>query len=49
MNLPVFAISIITDLGGSDEPEFITHEEVLKVANAAEQKMTIIIKELIAQ
>ena len=49
MNLPVFAISIITDLGGSDEPEFITHEEVLKVANAAEQKMTVIIKELIAQ
>ena len=49
MNLPVFAISIITDLGGSDEPEFITHEEVLKVANAAEQKMTIIIKELITQ
>ncbi|MBS1765726.1 MAG: purine-nucleoside phosphorylase [Bacteroidetes bacterium] len=49
MGLPVFAISIITDLGGSDIPELITHEEVLKVANAAEQKMTIIIKELIKQ
>jgi purine-nucleoside phosphorylase len=49
MNIPVFAISIITDLGGSDEPEVITHEEVLKVANAAEQKMTVIIKELIKE
>jgi purine-nucleoside phosphorylase len=49
MGLPVFAISIITDLGGSDEPEFITHDEVLKVANAAEQKMTVIIKELLKQ
>lgn len=49
MNMPVFAISIITDLGGSDEPEAITHEEVLKVANAAEQKMTVIIKELIKE
>ncbi len=49
MDMPVFAISIITDLGGSDEPEFITHEEVLKVANAAEQKMTVIIKELIKE
>lgn len=47
IGLPVFAISIITDLGGSDQPEVITHEEVLKVANAAEQKMTVIIKELI--
>ena len=47
MNLPVFAISIITDLGGSDHVEVITHEEVLKVANAAEIKMTVIIKELI--
>lgn len=47
MNLPVFAISIITDMGGSDDPEVITHEEVLKVANAAEQKMTALIKELI--
>lgn len=49
MNLPVFAISIITDLGGGDDLEVITHEEVLKVANEAEKKMTIIIKELIAK
>lgn len=49
MNLPVFAISIITDLGGGDDLEVITHEEVLKVANEAEKKMTVIIKELIAK
>jgi purine-nucleoside phosphorylase len=49
MNLPVFAISIITDLGGGDHLEVITHEEVLKVANEAEKKMTVIIKELIGK
>jgi purine-nucleoside phosphorylase len=47
MNLPCFAISIITDLGGSDEPEIITHEEVVKVANEAEARMTILISELL--
>jgi purine-nucleoside phosphorylase len=47
MNIPCFAISIITDLGGSDEPEVITHEEVLRVANEAEVKMTTLIIELL--
>lgn len=47
MNLPCFAISIITDLGGSDEPEYITHEEVVRVANEAEGRMTVLIKELL--
>jgi purine-nucleoside phosphorylase len=49
MNIPVFAISIITDMGGQEEVQIITHEEVLKVAQAAEVKMTALIKELIAQ
>lgn len=49
MNLPCFAISIITDVGGGDHVEVITHEEVLKVANAAEVKMTQLITELIAK
>jgi purine-nucleoside phosphorylase len=49
MDLPVFAISIITDMGGTDEVQVITHEEVLKVANAAEEKMTALIKELIVK
>lgn len=47
MDLPVFAISIITDMGGTEEVQIITHEEVLKVAIAAEEKMTALIKELL--
>jgi purine-nucleoside phosphorylase len=35
----VFAISVITDIGISDEPIKITHEEVLEAANAAAPKM----------
>ena len=46
-NMLCFAISIVTDLGGFDEAEKVSHEEVLKVATAAEGKMTAIIKELI--
>jgi purine nucleoside phosphorylase len=36
-------------MGGTDEVQVITHEEVLKVANAAEEKMTALIKELIVK
>ena len=46
-NIPCFAISIVTDLGGFQEAQKVSHEEVLKVATAAESKMTSIIKELI--
>jgi purine-nucleoside phosphorylase len=46
-DIPCFAISIVTDLGGFNEVQKITHEEVLKVATAAEGKMTKIITELI--
>ncbi len=49
MGIPVFAISIITDMGGTDDVQIITHDEVLKVANAAEEKMTALIKELILE
>ncbi len=49
MGLPVFAISIITDMGGQEEVQVITHEEVLKVAQAAEVKMTALISELITR
>ncbi len=49
MGLPVFAISIITDMGGLEDVQIITHEEVLKVAQAAEIKMTALIRELIAK
>ncbi|MBI4649153.1 MAG: purine-nucleoside phosphorylase [Bacteroidia bacterium] len=48
MGLSCFAISIITDLGVPGKIVKVTHEEVQKVANKAELKMTLIIKELIA-
>ncbi|MCX6292073.1 MAG: purine-nucleoside phosphorylase [Bacteroidetes bacterium] len=48
-NTSCFAISIVTDLGGFDEAEKVSHEAVLKVATAAEGKMTAIIRELIAE
>jgi len=47
MNLKCFAMSIITDLGGMDLVETVTHEEVLKVANEAEIKMTAIVMEML--
>jgi purine-nucleoside phosphorylase len=47
MGLPVFAISIITDIGIREEENVITHEEVLHAAKQAEPKLTLIFKELI--
>jgi len=47
MKLPCFAISVITDLGGMDNLEPISHEDVLKAASEAESKLTLIIKELL--
>jgi purine-nucleoside phosphorylase len=49
MSLPVFAISVITDIGIRDEENTITHEEVLQAAKDAEPKLTLIFKELVAQ
>ena len=49
MGLPVFAVSVITDLGIRDEENVITHEEVLEAAKEAEPKLTHIFKELVAQ
>ena len=48
MDLPVFAMSVITDIGIRDEDNIITHEEVLAAAKAAEPKLTSIFTELIA-
>jgi purine-nucleoside phosphorylase len=47
MGLPCFAISIITDVGGSDDPEFLTHDDVVKVAGEAEVRITRIITGLL--
>ena len=40
-------ISIITDLGGFDVPVEVSHEEVQIAANAAQPKMTEIMREMI--
>lgn len=48
MGIPVFAMSIITDMGVEGRIEKVTHEEVQKVAQIAEKKMTLIMKELVA-
>lgn len=47
MNIPCFAVSIITDLGVEGKIIEVTHEEVQEIAKAAEPKMTVIIKELL--
>lgn len=49
MGLPVFAISVITDIGIRKEENIITHEEVLQAAKEAEPKLTLIFKQIISQ
>jgi purine-nucleoside phosphorylase len=48
MGLPVFAISVITDIGIREDDNVITHEEVLQAAKEAEPKLTAIFKQLVA-
>jgi purine-nucleoside phosphorylase len=48
MGLPCFAISIITDLGVKGKIVKVTHQDVQEVANIAEPKMTLIMKQLVA-
>lgn len=45
--LPVFAMSVITDLGGKDIAVQVTHEEVINAANVAAPKMSAILKEML--
>ena len=40
-------ISVITDLGGFDVPVKVSHEEVQEAANAAQPRMTEIMREMI--
>jgi purine-nucleoside phosphorylase len=49
MGLPVFAMSVITDIGIREEENTITHEEVLQAAKDAEPKLTHIFKEMVAR
>lgn len=48
MEIPCFAISVVTDEGFHDELQPITFEDVLAAAKETEPKMSLIIKELIA-
>lgn len=46
MGLPVFAVSIVTDIGIREDDNIITHEEVLEAAKAAEPKLALLFREL---
>lgn len=48
MALPVFAISVVTDEGFHNELKSVSLQEIVAVAEKAEPKMTLILKELIA-
>ena len=48
MNLPCFAVSVITDLGVEGKIEYTTHESVQNEAAKAEARMTIIMTEMIS-
>jgi len=49
MDIPCFAMSVITDLGVEGKIQKVTHEEIQKVSEVAEPKLTLIIKELISK
>jgi purine-nucleoside phosphorylase len=48
MNIPCFAISVITDLGVEGKIKEVSHAEIQAVAEVAEPKLTHIVKELVA-
>jgi len=48
MKLPVFAMSVITDIGIRESENKITHEEVLQAAREAEPNFASIFKEMVA-
>lgn len=48
MNMNVFAMSVITDIGIRDNDNIITHEEVLQAAKEAEPKFSALFREMIA-
>ncbi|GAB3936128.1 purine-nucleoside phosphorylase [Mucilaginibacter myungsuensis] len=48
MGLPVFAISVLTDEGFPETLQKVSIDEIIKIAQDAEPKLTLILKELIA-
>ncbi|MGM0478313.1 MAG: purine-nucleoside phosphorylase [Bacteroidota bacterium] len=49
MDIPCFAVSIITDLGVEGKIQKVSVQDVIEVANRQEPKMTKIIKQLVAR
>ncbi|MBH83091.1 MAG: purine-nucleoside phosphorylase [Flavobacteriales bacterium] len=47
MGIQCFAISVITDLGVPGKIQKVSHEEIQKVAEVAEPKLTVILEEMI--
>lgn len=47
MDMEVFGLSVITDMGDEENIEEVNHDEVLKAAQQAEPKVRLLIKELI--
>ena len=47
MGIPCFAISVITDLGVPEKIQKVSHEEIQKIAEVAEPKLSVIVEELI--
>jgi purine-nucleoside phosphorylase len=45
----VFGVSIVTDLGGFDQPVEVSHEEVQQAANKAQPIMTELMREMIVR
>jgi purine-nucleoside phosphorylase len=45
----VFGVSIVTDLGGFDQPVEVSHEEVQEAANKAQPIMTELMREMIVR
>jgi purine-nucleoside phosphorylase len=49
MEIPCFAISIITDLGVPGKIQKVSVQDVIAVASRQEPKMTLIMRELISR
>jgi purine-nucleoside phosphorylase len=47
MSLPVFAVSIISDLGVEGKIVEISHDDVIDAASLVEPKMTLVLKEML--
>jgi purine-nucleoside phosphorylase len=47
--IKIFGVSVITDMGVEGRIKKISHEDVQKAANASEEKMTVIMSEMIRQ